>query len=979
MNKANTHKNFSLYKWIWQSYIRNALIPLIIIEIIFICIYFISNYWSHKSSVAFYKDQSKSELNKIIKQEVNLIDQHLSSISNSTMFFSLQMGHALSTTVSLTPTEYSRLSYSNDNIYYTKENNSADEAAIFYNNFLPATRDDKEKKIAKVLTQQKLMADIKNSCPLVNSIYFNTFDSLNITYPYVDVFNSYNYSLQIPSSKFYYEADANHNPDQKVKWVAHDFNSSNNNFISSAICPVYNGNFLEGVVGIDINMDSIVNKVLEIDIPWNGYNLLIGKDGNILSLSDVGKSDLNLDQLVLKYGNGYYQYNLYNNNDLSTLMDEIQTSETGFSNFTLKEEPRIACWSAIPNTDLKLLIVVPTKNIYSNADMLRNNLLKIGIITILGLILSYLLFFLITYKKVKNMSHIVSGSLLNINNIVQEISSGKYDIADPLLKISELEDIALNLIEMGHHIGETNKNLLVTQSELRKKEVDFRSLVDSINDIISEIDINGYITKLWSSVHTYLYKLHMHGHLNSIYDILDESTAKIAKEKIHYVIKSRKSTTMDFNIQSKDGLKWFEACISPHLNYKDRVVVLTRDITEQKKMARSIITAKEEAEKASKAKSEFLSSMSHELRTPLNAILGFSQILELDPESPLNPSQSQSVKEISKAGSHLLELINEILDLAKIESGKLSISIESVPIKHVIEEAISIIKPFADKHKIKIINYPIDNSDEFVSADHTRLKQILLNLLSNAIKYNKKDGQVIFYHDKVNDKYRFHVIDTGIGLSNSDLELIFKPFYRLNRINNSIEGTGIGLAVAKQLTELMNGEIFVTSEKGAGSHFWIELPCIESSILQTSENMMTSENRTYFPNDKFRTILYAEDNPANLRLVERALSQISNLKMLSANSGELCLDLAIAHKPDIILLDINLPGIDGYEVFKRLKMHKETKDIPIIAVSAHAMPRDIEKGLSLGFSDYITKPIDIPNFIEKVCIILAKINKEDID
>ncbi len=976
MDKANTHKKISLYKWIWQSHIRNVLIPLIIIEIIFTCIYFISNYWSHKNSVAFYKDQSKSELNQIIKQEVSLIDQHLSSISNSTMFFSLQMKHALLTPASLNPIEYNRLSYSKDNVYYTKENSSADGAAIFYNNFLPATRDDKIKKITKVLTQQKLMADIKNSCPLVNSVYFNTFDSLSITYPYVDVLNKHDYSSQLPSSEFYYEADANHNPDKKVKWLTHDFNSNDSSFISSAICPVYNDNFLEGVVGIDINMESIVSKALTIDIPWNGYNLLIGKNGNILSLSDVGKSDLNLDQLISRYESGHYQYNLYKNNDLSILMDEIQANETGFSNFALKDEPRIACWSTVPNTDLKLLIVVPTKNIYSNADMLRNELLKIGIITVLGLILSYFLLLLITYKKVKNMGYIVSDSLLSINNIVQEISNGKYDIADPLLRISELEDIALNLIKMGHHIGETNKNLLVTQSELRKKEVDFRSLVDSINDIISEIDINGYITKLWSSVHTYLYKLHMQGHLNSIYSILDKSTAKVAEEKINYVVKTRKSITMDFNIKSKTGLKWFEACISPHLNYKDRVVVLTRDITEQKKMARSIITAKEEAEKASKAKSEFLSSMSHELRTPLNAILGFSQILELDPESPLTPSQSQSVKEISKAGSHLLELINEILDLAKIESGKLSISIESVPIKPVIEETIAIIKPFADKHKIKIITYPIDNSTEFVSADHTRIKQILLNLLSNAIKYNKKDGQVIFYHDKVNNKYRFHVIDTGIGLSNSDLELIFKPFHRLNRINNSIEGTGIGLAVAKQLTELMNGEIFVNSEKGAGSHFWVELPCIEPSFLQISENIMTSENKTYFSNDKFRTILYAEDNPANLRLVERALHQISNLKMLSANSGELCLDLAVAHKPDIILLDINLPGIDGYEVFKRLKMLKETKAIPIIAVSAHAMPRDIEKGLSLGFSDYITKPIDIQNFIEKVCTILTNLNNE---
>ncbi|WP_297417573.1 ATP-binding protein [Clostridium sp.] len=609
-------------------------------------------------------------------------------------------------------------------------------------------------------------------------------------------------------------------------------------------------------------------------------------------------------------------------------------------------------------------------------EQVQNNLGQISepFFIISGLIISYVIFFIIISRKSKKMSYTVANSLLEINDIVQRISGGNYTPEAPILNIKELKDISTQILKMGKHLGETNRNLLTAQSELKKKETDLKALINSIKDIILEVDVNGYITNLWSRAHNDLYKVYEQGFFNSISDLLDKETSEMAINKIHHVIQSKETDSMEFNLESNSGLIWLQAFISPRLNDSNKVVISARDVTNQKKLARSLILAKEEAEKASKAKSEFLSSMSHELRTPLNAILGFSQILELDSESPLTDSQNQSVKEILKAGNHLLELINEVLDLAKIESGKLSISIESVPIKPVMEETLAIIKPFADQYGIEIIAYPILTSNDFVYADHTRLKQILLNLLSNAIKYNKQNGQVTYYYDRVNDKYRFHVIDTGIGLSDSDLELIFKPFQRLNKINNSIEGTGIGLAVAKQLAELMNGEIYVISEKDMGSHFWVELPYVESPVLPDSENVISSEKPNSISNDNTYKVLYVEDNPANLRLVERILSQIVNIKMLSATSGELCLDLALAHKPDLILLDINLPGIDGFEVFKKLKMFKDTCDIPIIAISAHAMPKDIEKGLKLGFTDYITKPINIQHFIDTISNILITKN-----
>lgn len=978
MNRIKNNKGISLYKWIWQSYIRTALLPLLIVELIFICIYFSSNAFWQEKTINLLKKQAQNELDQIANQEADAINHQLSSITNSVMLFSSQMGHALSDSASLGTADYERLTYSKEGVYYSKKDTKDGGAAIFYSGIAPV-KEEQKKKVAKVLTQQKLMEDIKNTQPLATSIYFNSFDSLNIIYPYVDVISQYAPLVNMSSYNFYYEADAEHNPEHKAKWTDIYLDPAGNGLITSAICPVYNNDLLEGVVGINMTMSTITNKILTMQIPWNGYSLLIGKDGTILSLPNATTNDWDLDVLngesyadaIFKDTFNKNQFNLYNNNDLASLSDQISNNTTGFSSFTLNGIPKVISWSTVNDTDWKLIIIVPEKNIYSNVYDLKNMLIKTSSFMIFILIASYIVFFIFLFRKARKASSAVASSFTQINTIVQRISNGDYSPIKPTLRIKELDDVSIDLIKMGHELSTTNKNLLTTQSELKKKETDLKALVNSINDIILEVDFNGHITNLWSRSRRDLYKLYVQGHFNSVYDLLDRDTAKIAKDKIHYVIKTSETATMDFNIQSNSGLKWFEASISPRLNITNKVVISVRDITEQKKLARSIIAAKEEAEKASMAKSEFLSSMSHELRTPLNAILGFSQILELDSESPLTHSQHQSVKEILKAGNHLLELINEVLDLAKIESGKLSISLESVPIKSVIDETLAIIKPFANIHNINIVTYPIDDLNEFVLADNTRLKQILINLLSNAIKYNKPNGQVIFYHDRIGDKFKFHVIDTGIGLSHSDLDVIFKPFHRLNKINNTIEGTGIGLAVAKQLAELMNGRICVESEKDVGSHFEVELPYADSPIIQDSENTVPIENDCSFSKNKLYKVLYVEDNSANLRLVERILTRISNIEMFSATSGELCIDLAMALKPDLILLDINLPGIDGYEVLKRLKINEKTNNIPIIAISAHAMPRDIEKGLSLGFSDYITKPINIQSFTEKISKVLV--------
>lgn len=370
------------------------------------------------------------------------------------------------------------------------------------------------------------------------------------------------------------------------------------------------------------------------------------------------------------------------------------------------------------------------------------------------------------------------------------------------------------------------------------------------------------------------------------------------------------------------------------------------------------------AEKANLAKSEFLSSMSHELRSPLNAILGFAQLLETDTRTPPTPPQQERIAQILKAGWYLLDLINEILDLALIESGKLSLSHEPVSLADVLIDCQAMIEPQAQKCDIHVA-FPRFESPCFVYADLTRVKEALLNLLSNAIKYNRVGGTVVVDCSLISqERIRVSVTDTGAGLTPDKIEQLFQPFNRLGQEDGSVQGTGIGLVVSKRLIELMDGAIGVESVVGAGSVFWIELslaaepPHASDEVAVKTLTPPPVENNT-----RMNTLLYVEDNPANLMLVEQIIAQRTNMRILSASDAKLGIALARAHQPDIILMDINLPGISGIEALKILQADPLTQHTPVIAISANAMPHDITKAMESGFFRYLTKPIKVNEFM----------------
>ena len=448
-----------------------------------------------------------------------------------------------------------------------------------------------------------------------------------------------------------------------------------------------------------------------------------------------------------------------------------------------------------------------------------------------------------------------------------------------------------------------------------------------------------------------------------------------AEAAIKLVLSQKKVTDYELTARARDGKKTEVSYNATTFYDRDRtlqgVLAVARDVTERKRNEQALQetnieleSAKSAAEEANLAKSDFLSSMSHELRSPLNAILGFAQLMELASPLPTD-SQKESIAQILQAGWHLLKLINEILDLSVIESGKVSLSTESVSLAEVMPECQAMMEPQAQQRGISV-TFPRFDNPFFVSADRTRLKQIVINLLSNAIKYNKERGTVVVDCTTSTPGFtRISVKDTGGGLSPEKLAQLFQPFNRLGQEAGGVAGTGIGLVVTKRLAELMGGVLGVESTAGEGSVFWCELiSCAAPQLVVESGEAATFDGPPVPAGARPRTLLYVEDNPANMKLVEQLIARRPDMRLLTAVNGALGIEVARTTQPTVILMDINLPGISGVEALKVLRVDPATAHIPVVALSANAMPRDIETGLDAGFFRYLTKPIKIKEFMD---------------
>jgi PAS domain S-box-containing protein len=388
-------------------------------------------------------------------------------------------------------------------------------------------------------------------------------------------------------------------------------------------------------------------------------------------------------------------------------------------------------------------------------------------------------------------------------------------------------------------------------------------------------------------------------------------------------------------------------------------VSLIIDATEDRLLADELRGARAQAEAASAAKSEFLASMSHELRTPLNAVLGFAQLLQRDRKQPLTERQRERVDHVVRGGEHLLRLIDDVLDLARIEAGGVTISTEPVTVAPLVEEVVSTLEPMATRAGISIEVTPISGELPPVIADRTRLAQILMNFGSNAVKYNRAGGHVIFRAAREGAAVRFTVSDDGLGIPEDKRARIFEPFHRAGQEAGPIEGTGIGLAISKRLATLMKGAIGFSSETDRGSTFWVEVPVAPVAEPVVRTGAPAGGALSPAPGGVTREVVYVEDNPSNIAFMREVMLDLPGLELATAPTAEIGLELIRARRPALVILDINLPGMSGFDAVRLLKEWPETRDIPVVALSAAALARDRTRAMEAGFDRYLTKPIRI--------------------
>ncbi|NQV84567.1 MAG: PhnD/SsuA/transferrin family substrate-binding protein [Rhodospirillales bacterium] len=559
---------------------------------------------------------------------------------------------------------------------------------------------------------------------------------------------------------------------------------------------------------------------------------------------------------------------------------------------------------------------------------------------------------------------------------------GKVSLKKTLLAygdwIAAFAFILAVLLATGAFALNRNRQLALLRSSMlvdKDRELDFQRLALDEHAIVSITDVKGDITYAndkFCNISGYTLDELM-GQNHRI--LKSEDQSRESSEELWQAIANGKTWHGEFKNRKKDGeYFWVKATIVPFLNAEGdpfQYVAIRTDITDKVRAEAELLKAKEEAERANSAKSSFLSSMSHELRTPLHGILGFTQLLNIDSDHPLTPSQLDATDQVLKSGDHLLRLIEDVLDLEAIESGNTSLDLAPQDPGPVIESCKAIAQNLAEQKGLTFFDLTAGWKLPRVSIDETRFRQVLLNLLSNAVKYNREGGTVtLSVKEGEHNSLRISVADSGRGIAEGKQAQLFIPFSRLGLENSDIAGTGIGLSITKELVEAMGGTIGYESTLNLGSTFWLELPIVSGEISVKARNeepaptaspipTVTVETKVDTSAKKIHTILCVEDNPSSLKLLESIIERIPDATMISAHTGELGVNLAEIHQPDVILMDINLPGISGVEALRRLKGSRATSDISVIALTANASKADRALGIEAGFRDYLTKPIDV--------------------
>ncbi|GFM89632.1 hypothetical protein PSCICO_50310 [Pseudomonas cichorii] len=826
--------SLTLRSWIWRAFLSTSLIPLIVVEVALLAAYFLSNQSIRDSQREYLHHSAARELQASVMQSAEIIEGQLVQLSSMATLLARTIETELAEDLPYHPAE---LTISPDGARYSATDDGG--AASFYSSITPLDQQDLD-KVYRLRHVDFMMKTLKTGNPSIVSLYFNSSDGYNHIYPWFNTLSQYPHNMDSTRYNFYYLADAAHNPARQTVWTDVYLDPAGHGWMMSVITPVYKDDTLEGVVGIDITVDTILQRIARLHVPSAGYLVLVSNKLNIMALPTAAERDFSLSQMksIIDYKrmkHDHFQpdgFNLTTHSNLEPLVDALRKQAKGLLPIQLNDHPHLVSWSDILPAGWHLLAVVDESVIMQETQQLARHYQDIGYLMVAGLIVFYSLFFAFLWFRSRELSNQLSTAIIGISNMLEEIGKGKWSPPPGRTRIKELAAISEQALAMGSQLAHAEARRGAAQQRLEL-------VIESATEGLWEYQPS---TNLFSFKGALCERFNLPVHPVDSEHLLARMPEEDRKRFCQFLSATQNNedhvVEVEFRLSTRqDEMVWLlcrgRTLSGLHISIPP-VAGTCVDIEALKQVEQSLREKTIEAQAASQAKSRFISGMSHELKTPLNAILGFAQLrrMKLASTDTKNADDLADMNEIISASEHLSQLLDDLLDWSSLQAEAPHLSLRPVDAAVLAQDCLNMIRTQTITQGIKVeLRLPAQSC--LVLADNRRLKQVLINLLSNAIKYNRKGGSIVIGVDidKACQMASLFVSDSGPGIEHELQKQLFKPFQRLGKENSAIKGTGIGLALCRELAELMNGEMGVTSEPGVGSHFWISLPLFQDGVI----------------------------------------------------------------------------------------------------------------------------------------------------
>ncbi len=828
-----TSKPIGLRQWIWRAFVRSALIPLVLVETALIAIYLLTNNAIRDAQVEHLRETALNDLQAAVSLESRLISEQLSQVSSLTQLYRNLTAQALQ---GVAPGQVPELALSDEGVRYSPSDDGG--AAVFYSNATAPERHDLQ-KIARLRQLEPLMKEIEARNPLVASLYFNSWDSFNHIYPWFFTLDQYPADMDIPKYNFYYLADAKHNPSRGVVWTDVYLDPAGHGWMMSATAPVYRGDFLEGVVGIDITVSGILEQIGQVQVPWGGYAMLVSDDLSIMALPEPGEADFGLAELTEHSYLDAIRREVFKPEDFqldrrpetAELAAAISGASSGVQQVMLGGRPQLVAWTTVAQTGWHLLAVVDEAAVFRQTNALASRYQQIGYLLIAGLVLFYIGFFALMWLRARQLSGALLTPIAGISRMLGEIGVGRWQPQPAQSQIRELD-------EMCRHTQDIGSRLAYSESERWEAQRRLELVLESATESLWEYDMPNHRLRIRGGMGTRFglpsgqlsdseFRRRIHP------DDLPQALAQI--ERVSRGLQQRYEAEYRF-ADTQGHYHWLlsRGRVLEHDPDTGVAKILAGthvDIDALKRVEEELRAATLQAQAASEAKGRLLSGISHELRTPLNAILGFAQLMRMDCDDESQSEAAEYLDEILLASRHLNQLLGEILEWSSLQNEPAQLELQAVDVCKLMRECAELVSLEVQQRGLHL-QLQLPDEPLQVLAEPRRLRQVLLNLLSNAMKYNVPDGHISLRTETSPGHVRLLVEDTGLGIEPAQQAQVFEPFQRLGRENSMIQGTGIGLSLCLEFARLMNGQLGLHSEPGVGSRFWIELPRLAPAALQ---------------------------------------------------------------------------------------------------------------------------------------------------